>query len=255
MQNNKLDNMPNMKYSKYWFNDLYEILDIDKMNKFLPSPSMTYPDKVNSIVRLSWYIGVLGFIINANALYLYIPVITMIITYILYLFRQNTLKKQIMLNKQQQILSSKHNNKFTDTNEYDNLDLELLNKFEDYLENNHCTQPNPDNPFSNPMPFDDRKRKPACNTLRNPYMKQRVEVAFDNGVFRDVNDIFDKNNAKRQFNSLPSTTYPHDQTSFANWLYKTPPTCKEGNGAQCVANNYTFVNRRMGSGGAQKASD
>ena len=25
---------------------------------------------------------------------------------------------------------------------------------------------------------------------------------------------------------------------FARWLYGTPPTCKEGNGVQCAANQY-----------------
>ena len=35
------------------------------------------------------------------------------------------------------------------------------------------------------------------------------------------------------------TTIPNEQTKFADWLYNTPDTCKEGNGAQCVANNYS----------------
>jgi len=250
----KTENKNSTKHTKYWFQDLKEILDVDKMNQFLPSTDMSYSEKVNAIVRLSWYVGILGGIINANFLYLYIPVITMIITYVLYLFRQETLKKQIKVEKERRALINKKNGVVDASNELEELDDELLEKFEDYLESKQCTQPNPHNPFANPMPFDDRKRKPACNTLRNPLMKQRVEVAFDDGVFRDVNDIFDKNNAKRQFNTLPATTYPHDQTSFANWLYKRPPTCKEGNGAQCVANNFTPVNMRLGAGGSKIVS-
>ena len=248
--NEKHEIKNNNKMVKYWFQNLQEILDVDKMNQFLPASGMTYAEKVNAIVRLSWYVGVLGSIINANSLYLYIPVITMIVTYILYLFRQETLKKQLKVQRERNILLNKKRGVVDASNELGELDDELLEKFEDYLERKQCTQPNPHNPFGNPMPFDDRRRKPACNTLRNPLMKQKVEVAFDEGMLRDVNDIFDKNNAKRQFNTLPATTYPHDQTSFANWLYKTPPTCKEGNGAQCVANNFTPVNMRlMGVGG------
>ena len=246
----KTENKNSTKHTKYWFQDLQEILDVDKMNHFLPSSGMSYSEKVNAIVRLTWYIGILGGIINANFLYLYIPVITMIVTYVLYLFRQETLKKQLKVEKERRALINKKNGVVDASNELGELDDELLEKFEDYLERKQCTQPNPHNPFGNPMPFDDRRRKPACNTLRNPLMKQRVEVAFDDGVLRDVNDIFDKNNAKRQFNTLPATTYPHDQTSFANWLYKRPPTCKEGNGAQCVANNFTHLNARMGTGGS-----
>lgn len=244
----------NHKTAKYWFQDLQEILDVDKMNQFLPTNGMSYSEKVNSMVRLSWYIGILGCIVNANSLYLYIPVITMILTYILYLFRQETLKKQINDKKIRQSIINKKNGVVNAKDEFEELDDELLEKFEDYLEKKQCTQPNIHNPFGNPMPFDDRKRKPACNTLRNPLMKQVVEVAFDEGVLRDVNDIFDKNNAKRQFNTLPATSYPHDQTSFANWLYKRPPTCKEGNGAQCVANNFTPVNMRFRGVGGQNTT-
>jgi len=247
-ENNQKNN--STKTTKYWFQDLQEILDVDKMNQFLPASGMSYSEKVNAMVRLSWYIGILGCIVNANSLYLYIPVVTMILTYVLYLFRQETLKKQLNDKKVRQAILNKKNGVVNATDEFAELDDELLEKFEDYLERKQCTQPNIHNPFGNPMPFDDRKRKPACNTLRNPLMKQRVEVAFDDGMLRDVNDIFDKNNAKRQFNTLPATTYPHDQSSFANWLYKRPPTCKEGNGAQCVANNFSSLNMRLGAGGS-----
>ena len=57
-------------------------------------------------------------------------------------------------------------------------------------------------------------------------------------LYKDVSDIFSKNNSQRQFYTTPVTTIPNDQGSFADWLYKTPPTCKENNGNQCVANNF-----------------
>ncbi len=43
---------------------------------------------------------------------------------------------------------------------------------------------------------------------------------------------------QRNFYSMPSTTVPNDQTGFANWCYKLPKTCKEGNGVQCYNNLY-----------------
>ena len=32
------------------------------------------------------------------------------------------------------------------------------------------------------------------------------------------------------------------QEAFGQWLYGTPKTCKEGNGNQCVGNNYERLN-------------
>ena len=116
----KTENKNSIKYTKYWFQDLQEILDVDKMNQFLPSTDMSYSEKVNAIVRLSWYVGILGGIINANFLYLYIPVITMIITYVLYLFRQETLKKQIKVEKERRALINKKNGVVDASNELGN---------------------------------------------------------------------------------------------------------------------------------------
>ena len=68
--------------------------------------------------------------------------------------------------------------------------------------------------------------------------KSLIEKNFDEGLFRDISDIFGKNNSQRQFFSVPGGSIPNDQGSFAKWLYSTPPTCKEGNGLQCAANQY-----------------
>ena len=51
-----------------------------------------------------------------------------------------------------------------------------------------------------------------------------------------MNDIYNNRNSQRQYYTMPNTQIPNDQTSFARWLYATPPSCKEGNGLQCAAN-------------------
>jgi len=235
-----------MNSDKYWFHNL-QILTRNYQN-IIPRKDMTYPEKVNSLVRTSIIIGIVLSIVYYNHLFLYIPVITMIMTYILYLFREQELNTQ--LNNQNNNLNNNLNN---NPNKLDRLprnsksmiNKELLDKFEGYLDDVNYTQPDKENPFMNAMPFDNRHRTPAARTVGNPVKQAEIEVTFDNGTFRDVNDVFDKNNGKRQFFTMPYTTFPNDQGGFANWLYKTPPTCKEGNGAQCVANYHTPLNRNL----------
>ena len=48
----------------------------------------------------------------------------------------------------------------------------------------------------------------------------------------------------------PGKSIPNDQGNFAKWLYGTMPTCKEGNGLQCAANQYG-VSQGPGSGEKQ----
>ena len=116
---------------------------------------------------------------------------------------------------------------------------------ENELENEEkeCLQPTPDNPFMN-VQYDDYIKNPnreaisKLNNYKNPNLEKLIEEKFNYNLYKDVSDIFSKNNSQRQFYTTPVTTIQNDQKSFANWLYKTPPTCKENNGNQCVANNY-----------------
>ena len=55
---------------------------------------MTYPEKINSVVRLSLYAGLILGLFYSNYLYLYIPIITMAITYLLYVFRLDQLENK-----------------------------------------------------------------------------------------------------------------------------------------------------------------
>lgn len=107
----------------------------------------------------------------------------------------------------------------------------------------HYIEPSIDNPYMNPLLTDylTQPNREAVN--KAPGVDQNMissvsKAAFDENLFRDVSDVYDKMNSQRQFYQVPNTRIPNDQTEFAKWLYGTPPTCKEGNGFQCVANNY-----------------
>jgi hypothetical protein len=237
---------------KYWFEDMRILYDMDLYSELLPKSGMTYPQKINAVVRLSWLVGLAGMIVNFNYLYLYIPVITMLLTYILYLFRK---QEYLAALKQAQMQATVNDTASKLPMGESSMDPKLVEKFADYLDIAYYNKPTADNPFMNAMPFDDRKRAPASPSIYNPVTKAEIELAYDSGTYRDVNDVWDKNNGKFLFNTMPATTYPNDQSGFANWLYRTPLTCKEGNGAQCIANIhdrtlYRRVENGIGSGGA-----
>ena len=110
MENNKhpkpnSTTVSNAANVKYWFEDMNELVSLDNMNQFLPSREMSYPAKVNSLVRLAWYVGILAGIFTSNYLYLYIPIIAMIVTYILYLFRHQELQSALTQKKIEKALA------------------------------------------------------------------------------------------------------------------------------------------------------
>ena len=236
---------------KYWFQDLSgTIFNLDYVVKVLPDNSMSYSEKINAIVRLSIYLGVILALLNTNFLYIYIPIITMLATYTLYLFRIEQLDNVIAQH------SKNTNNKSGSVNHINNVPqskLDLLtkqnmigqkNSFTDILNIKQCTQPNINNPFMNPLLFDSRIRNNACDVIK-PENQLQIEKEYNKYCIKDASDIWNHNSGRRQFYTVANTAYPNNQGSFANWLYKTPPTCKEGNGAQCVANIPSRINSNL----------
>ena len=113
---------------------------------------------------------------------------------------------------------------------------ELINDLE-----GSCKTPSKNNPFMNPELYDYNTTNmdtPACTSYNNKGLQHYTEKIFNESLFRDVNDLFGKNNSQRQFYTVPGNSIPNDQDTFAKWLYATPKTCKEGNGLQCAANMY-----------------
>ncbi len=97
-----------------------------------------------------------------------------------------------------------------------------------------CVEPTTDNPFMNFNNItDDRDRPPACKSFDNDVVKKKIEENFNYNLYRDVGDLYSKNNSQREFYTMPNTKSVNDQNSFARWLYETGPTCKE-DGIKCA---------------------
>ena len=255
--------MNSVIHENYWFQDLSNtIFNLNYALKIFPDSTMSYPEKINSIVRLSLYIGLILGLFYSNYLYLYIPIITMILTYLLYIFRLDQLENTIaqqgpnsklnnLTNEQLQALKQKIgtgqgqgilDNMMGYTS--GNLNTMKEEDFKNLLNIKTCSKPNNNNPFMNALAYDSRTREPACDAI-SPENQLQIEEEYNKYCIKDISDIFNHNSGRRQFYTMPSTTYPNNQGGFANWLYKTPPTCKEGNGAQCVANYYTPLNSSL----------
>ena len=241
----------NVKYTKsnkthenYWFQDIFGTLfNLDYLNKILPTNNMKYPEKINAVVRLSIYIGVILALLNSNFLYIYIPIITMLITYFLYIFRieelenaralqgANTklsnMKQETLNNIVSQNMIGNHNESFTD----------ILNI-------SHCAKPMINNPFMNRLLFDSKTRDIACDVI-NPETRIDIDKEYNKYCIKDVSDIWNHNSGRRQFYTMPNTNLINNQSAFANWLYKMPSTCKEGNGSQCIANLPNRLNSNL----------
>jgi len=193
--------MSNKNTDSFWFNDYSIIFNKDRLTEFFPVSDMEYIEKLNAILRFSLYIAIILFAYNKNINVIFIPIITALIT--LYLFKF-----------------------YKDKDSGNSLD-ESLEKLENITET--CIEPTKNNPFMNVLMSDYSEqpdREEACN-IQEKNIEESVENNFNQNLYRDVSDVWNKTHSQRQFYTMPNTQIPNKQKEFAEWCYKIDKTCKE----------------------------
>lgn len=100
--------------------------------------------------------------------------------------------------------------------------------------NKKCTDTTIHNPFMNPSINDilENPKKPEACDIEYSTMNDN----FYKGVFRDSNDLYNKDLSLRQFYTVPNTSIPNYQDKLGKWLYDRGPSCKERNSYRCLEN-------------------
>jgi hypothetical protein len=221
-----------------WFENPSIIYEKKYLFEIVPNRSFDFNRKLNSLLRLSIvYSLVIILFDRKKTSYLYIPFVVSVLTF---LISRNY--KETMVNKTTvDLMNDIHADDLEEnTNKVEDLDIS-------------CRIPNKDNPFMNPNISDYNTKNDtegSCMSYNNKGIQREIEKNFEKDLYKDVNDIFGKNSSQRQFYTVPGKSIPNDQGNFAKWLYGTMPTCKEGNGLQCAANQYG-VSQGPGSGEKQ----
>jgi hypothetical protein len=215
---------------KIWTRNVNILYQKDRISEIIPVQDMTLAEKLNSLMRLSIIIGIILSVLLSDYKYLYIPII-------MGFMQIGAVQMEPKLLK-----DSTENFDIDNTDFNHNEDVKEQIKPEKnsnrIVSDKVCTKPTKDNPFMNAMNYDSRYKQSACVSHDNEELQDNIDKFFNNNLFKDISDIYDKRASQRQFFTMPYTTFPNDSGNFAKWLYGQPPTCKEGNGAQCVANNY-----------------
>lgn len=219
--------------SKIWIEDPKILIQKNKLLEFVPRMEMSYAQRINSIVRFSILTGIVLALLHNNYLYLYIPIVVAVITYLLYITQSDKVKESYQ-NLPRPL---------DPVNENPMLDKYKAQQLDSIEKKKKCVKPSRENPFMNALPSDNRTRMPACQSYDDEDIANQVEANFGHNLFKDVTDVYNKRHSERQYYTMPSTQFANEQGKFAMWLYGLPPTCKEGNGAQCVANNHTRLNQ------------
>ncbi len=203
----------------FWLENWKVLFNTQRLDEFFPNNKMSLSEQLNSVVRLTIYLGLLLMAYTKNYKFLYIPIITALFTYIIWFYSKKNIEN---------------------FNFIEDINNSLFNK-----NDKRIVKPTQDNPFMNVQMDDylynpDREAISKLNNYNNDELNKEIDVAFNYNLYRDVDDVFNKQNSQREFYTMPSTTIPNKQGDLANWLYNVPPTCKE-NGLMCAKNNFEWL--------------
>jgi|TARA_B110001450_G_scaffold240189_1_gene248741 hypothetical protein len=215
--------------TSFWLNDPSVLLNKDQITEIWPSGSNSLERKLNSITRIVILLGFLGFLITRSIRIPVSALITLVIIVIMY-------NVQTKKDKKKHLSETISKEGFTSPSFYK-------------MKKNDFKAPTKQNPLGNvtlPEIKYNPKRKSAPPSF-NPQVEKKINekagnVGINPKLFRDLGDKLDFENSMRQFHSMPNTKIPNDQEAFAKFCYGDMPSCKEGDGLQCVKDNSRWIN-------------
>jgi hypothetical protein len=176
----------------FWFNDLTILYK--NCYIYFPSPKYSLITNLNAIMRFFILYSVLCFLIYLKLDVFKPLILVIIISLILYYFR-DYIKEPFINNENQETIK---------------------------IENRTSTK---NNPMMNISVNDYNSRKNIV--IDKNITNEEINKNLNQGLFNDISDISSKNMFERNFYTTPINTIPNDQTEFAKWLYDKGPTCKE----------------------------
>ena len=98
-----------------------------------------------------------------------------------------------------------------------------------------CRMPTKNNPFMN-APITEYGKTFGPPTCNYDEVKAEMRTHFNDGLYRNIEDIYEKQNSQRQFHTVPNGGQPPDRTAFAHFLYGNQRNCKT-TPSQCTGND------------------
>lgn len=211
----------NVQSDPFWYEDITVLFDKDRLIEFFPTKDMNLNEKFNAISRFFIYLSIVLFIVYRNYNIFFIPLVALSILWIVW--HNDAVMHKI--NIEQFDMKIKQ-------------DLGIRPDVPIKIDSvgNICQRPTPYNPFMNVLISDytdGPNRPPACS-LADDDIKAENDEYFNYNLYKNVEDIWDKNNSQRQYITMPWTTIPNDRDTFQKWLYSSRGVCKDGETDFCL---------------------
>jgi hypothetical protein len=233
---------------QFWSKDPAILWNKDYLDEIWPITNMSFETQLNAISRLVIYLSIFGFLTTLNVFYLISGILTLLIIYIIYKYRNNPILHNTLegFSKNNQLewkpLVSSISGKTQP------LDKFLNKSFYNSTSNNPfgnvlLTEIN-DNPNrkSAPPSFNPDVSRDIINSSKKMVQEQNKGIkTTDKKLFGDLWDNFELDLCLRNFYTTANSKVPNDQGAYADYLYGSMPSCKDGNAFECVKDNSRYI--------------
>ena len=172
--------------------------------ELIPTIRQSDTERINSMVRLVAYCSIVVAVIRRDAKYATLGAAIVAILSVCYTFGATQTKNE----------------------SYANIRPTTVKKSKRI-----CSVSTRNNPFSNATIGElarDPTRPPACTYGQDAHNEEAIRNNFNSGLFRNLDDVYEVENSRRQFITMPVTTSAPDTIAFAQFLYgNRGVTCKE----------------------------
>ncbi len=183
--------MSALQSDPFWIQQPYVLIEPSRWVEFWPTGDMTTAEKLNALSRLALFAGIIGSIVTKSPRALYWTIAILVLLVII-----------DATHSQPQIAPVQT--------------LESMNVNDDPQFTTDCQLPTKENPFMNYLLFGNPDQPPAC---RGPGVDKVALNLFNDTLFRNVDDLYGRNEHWRDFYTQPSTVNPNDRESFLRWLF------------------------------------
>ena len=191
-----------------WYQDLRVLFGSSRWYEFWPTVDQTFSERINALTRFVLYATILMYVVRRNLTHVLVGLaIVAILAFIHY-------------GKGDEIET------FSD-NDISGMDDGIFSDFKApddvQPDGNGCVRPTTNNPFGNVLLTDNPGRSAAC-----PYndVEKEVKDKFNERLYRNVNDVYEKANSQRQFYTMPVTSIPNDVETYREFVFGIKKNCK-----------------------------
>jgi hypothetical protein len=212
----------------FWLNNPTILLNNKHIMEIWPSKDLDYVGKLNAVTRLVLLLTILGFFTSGFFKILMSAAITLVIIILMYKTKGGVINKKIKT----KIVKEGFTNP---------MGLKVINP--------SFTKPTPKNPFMNVLlpEIKYNPKRPAGAPAFNPVVEKEINTSAGNvgpdpRLFLDLGDTLSFEQSMQRFYTTANSRVENDQNAFAQFCYGDMPSCKEGDGLQCVKDNPRWIN-------------